>query len=91
MGHSVYAANLLKRIIFCGAPIRFGDLYDDKAYIENDVMSFYKSSSVDRHLHCCWAAQLEKYIYEMIHLQIYYIKEVPFKIQFNTDAELPNC
>ena len=67
---------------------RWSIRWQGTAYIEKDVMSFYKLSSVDRHLHCCWAAQLEKYIYEMIHLKIYYIKEVPFKIQFNLNCAM---
>ena len=94
MRHPVYAAILLKRIIFCGPPFRHGDLYDDKAtaYIENDVMSFYKLSSVDRHLHylvlSCPTGEM--YLRNDPSTNLLH-KRGTLQIQFNSNAEIPNC
>ena len=81
-------------LFFVGPPFRHGDLYDDKAtaYIENDVMSFCKLSSVDRHF--CIAVELPNWrnVYlrndpstNLLH------KRGTVQIQFNSNAEIPNC
>ena len=91
VGHAVYAANLLKRIIFCGAPLspRWSIRWQGNGLYRKWCDVFLQTQfSRSAFLHCCWAAQLEKCIYEMIHLQIYYIKEEPFK--FSSTAMLKN-